>query len=76
MKRLEMFEFRAGWGYSESDIANNANERIKQLTETGITNIDLSVVPTGKGVMVVLIYDRSKDDDEIDEMRRLLDDKN
>ena len=55
MKKLEMFEFRAGFG-PESYVADNVNRRIQELSDQGIADVDLSVVPTGKGVMVNLIY--------------------
>lgn len=55
MKKIESYEFRCGWG-SENETTQKVNEKLAELANNKITNVDVNITGTGKGVMYTLVW--------------------
>ena len=54
MKKIQAFEYTAGWG-SIKDTIEKVNNRIEDLEESG-KEVEVIVTGTGKGVIYTLIW--------------------
>lgn len=60
MKQIFMKEFRLGWGTEQAQVTEPINRKIQELNTEGIADININVTPTGKGVVVTLIYEKAE----------------